>query len=101
MFTSGENILIILVLINALLGFIWGLRFKVPLLAPLVAIAILEAVFLRTTWMSAFWWGIALVCLLEMAYLAGSVFGARRLPLPVRRFHRNFTVAGHRELSDH
>jgi hypothetical protein len=89
MYLLGENIHIILILINGLLGVIWGLRFKVPLLVPLIAIAILEAVFLRTTWMSTFWWGVALVCSLEMGYLVGSAFGTMSPTLPVRQFRRS------------
>lgn len=90
MYISAENILITLVL-NGLIGVISGLWLRMPVLVPLVAITFLEAAFPTTTWMSALGWVVVLICSAEMCYLIGSACGAMWLPLPVRRFRRDFT----------
>ena len=92
MYISAENILIISVLINGLLGVLLSLWFRVPVLVPVVAFAILEPSFLATTLQSAFAWGVVLVCSLEAGYLVGCAFGAIRLPSLVRRFRRDYSV---------
>lgn len=91
---SNENFLIILLLINWLLGVTLGLWLGVFVLLPLSVIATLEAAFFATTWMSAFAWGavLVLVCSLELGYLGGAALGVMRLPLPDRRFRRDYTA---------
>ena len=101
MYISAEYILIISVPINALLGAILGLWFRVPVLVPLVAFGIFETSFLTTTLLSAFAWGVVLVCSLEVGYLVGCALGTMWLPSLVRRFRRDFSVPRHIELSDH
>jgi hypothetical protein len=105
MYISGENLLIISLLINGLLGGISSLWLRMPVLVPFVAFAILESVFLTTTLLSAFMWGLVLIWSLEIGYLVGAAFSALWSPIPVRRVRDDFTVAGHVaghiELSDH
>ena len=92
MYISAENILIISVLINALLGAILSLWFRVPVFVPLVAFAIFETSFLTTTLLSATGWGVFLVCSLEVGYLVGCALGALRLPSLVRRVRRDLSL---------
>ncbi len=96
MYISSENILITFLLINALSGAMLGLRFSVFVVVPLVAVALLEARLLRTTWMSSLAWSAVLVCSLELGYLAGAALGAMRSLLPIHLLRRDSIVPGRR-----
>jgi hypothetical protein len=54
----GEVFVMLLALLNCLLGVVFGLRYRVMILAPLIAITVLEAFFLALpagTWISVLW----------------------------------------------
>lgn len=87
-------------LLNGLLGAICGLRFRVQILVPLIAIAIIEVAVLKPggMWSSEFWSAVGLITLLEIGYLIGSTVGCywsysgreRALRDFPRRWHEKF-----------
>jgi hypothetical protein len=73
--------------LNGLLGMICGLRFRVQIFIPLMAVAFGEVALFKwsQTWPSTFWLALILVLSLEMGYLVGvgvaalwATFGPRR-----------------------
>ena len=67
-------------LLNGLVGAICGFRFRILILAPLIAIAVIEATVLQRTGSSSsrIWSAVGLITLLEIGYLTGSVAAAYR-----------------------
>jgi hypothetical protein len=94
---------LIVALMNGLLGAICGVRFKVQIFVPLIAIGLVEVVLLRQVGMgwSVLWSAIILICSLEMGYLVGSavstLFAGLRPPKITLPFH----AREHRGLSHH
>ena len=69
----------LLALANCLLGGLVGIRYRVWIIIPLSAIAILEACLLElgeATWISILWHAAALIASIELGYLIGSAIGA-------------------------
>ena len=63
-------------LLNGLLGAICGVRFRVHVLIPLIAMAFVEVAILKQTGMgSVVWSAIVLITVLEIGYLIGSSLG--------------------------
>jgi len=63
-------------LLNGLLGAICGVRFRVHVLIPLIAVAFVEVAVLKQTGMgSVVWSAIVLITVLEIGYLIGSSLG--------------------------
>ena len=87
---------------NCLLGTICGLWFRVAIIVPLLAVALIEAAILKhiAEWSSAFWLTIVLITMLEMGYLIGLVVVAlwltfgRGLPLGRESVLRDFWRRG-------
>jgi len=94
--------MLLLALCNVLLGTICGLWFRVSILAPLVAVAVIEEVVVPKhlpSWSSAFWWStfwsaLLLVATLEVGYLIGVSMNALRRPLTRVRVLRDFLRYG-------
>jgi len=65
--------MLLMAIIHGLLGAICGLRFKVLIMIPLIAVVCVEMAFLdrNNTWWSAFCKGIALIISLEIGYFVG------------------------------
>jgi hypothetical protein len=60
--------------LNGFLGALCGLWFRLQILVPLIAAAVIEAVLLKGTGTgcSALWTAIVLICTVEIGYLLGS-----------------------------
>ena len=74
--------MILTALLNGLLGVICRLRFRVLILVPLTAVALVEIFFLKAAhekWSSIFLATIALMLSLEIGYIVGAVLGSSRL----------------------
>ena len=87
--------MILAALLNALLGAVCGLRFRVLILAPLSCVALIEIFLLGTVhegWLSCTISAVALILALEIGYFVGAVLGSSRLfsdrPLPGRKWGR-------------
>ena len=67
--------MLLMAIIHGLLGAICGLRFKVLIIIPLIAVVCAEIAFLHlnNTWWSAFCGAIALIVSLEIGYFVGGV----------------------------
>lgn len=65
-------------LLDGLLGVICGLRFRVEILVPLIATAIIEVAVFKPggMWSSHFWSAVELITLLEIGFFVGSAIGA-------------------------
>src|ERR1700737_673732 len=79
--------MLLLALLNCLLGVVFGLLYRVMILAPLIAIAVLEATVVALpagTWISVLWRSGILIASLEMGYFGGSAIsvylGGLRFP---------------------
>ena len=79
-------------LLNGLLGAICGVRFRVHVLVPLIAMAFVEVAILKQTGMgSVVWSAIVLIIVLEIGYLIGSALGTLRRYSGRERVLANFT----------
>jgi hypothetical protein len=92
--------MLLLALCNVLLGTICGLRFRVSILTPLVAVAFIEEVVIpkhsptssSAFWWSAFWSTLLLVATLEVGYLIGVSMNALWRSLACERSSRSFKI---------
>ena len=91
---------LIVALMNGLLGAICGVRFRIQIFIPLIAVALIEAVLLKLTggW-SVFWSTIVLICSLEMGYLVGSTVGTFLAHLKPRKLSALVHGRQHESLS--
>ncbi len=87
--------LLTLALVNCFLGALVGIRYRVWIIIPLSAIAILEVAILEfreATWTSILWHAGALIVSIELGYLVGSAIGAyladRHFPVTARPLNR-------------
>lgn len=84
-------------LMNGLLGAICGVRFRIQIFIPLIAIALVEVVLLRQSGVgSVFWSAVVLICSLEMGYLVGSALSTLFVGF---RPHTQFQAREHARLS--
>lgn len=85
--------LLMVALANGLVAAIFGLRFRVKILIPLIAVAIVEALILKHdgTWWSALWSVVVLIVSLEIGYLIGSAVDTVWLESLPGNFLRHFT----------
>jgi hypothetical protein len=61
--------------INCLLGLLFGIRYRVMILFPLIAVAIIEAALIgipHGTWISGLWVSVVLIACIEIGYLIGA-----------------------------
>jgi hypothetical protein len=67
-------LMVLIVLLNGLLGAIFGLWFRVQIVIPLIVVAIAEVAILNRTGLSwsEFWSAIGLISSVEMGYLIGA-----------------------------
>ena len=89
--------MLFVVLLNALLGAVVGLWFRVQVLVPLIGVAIVEVVVLHRAgaWSSALWLAVALITSIELGYLLGSSASAFWQFSGRARVIRDFARHGH------
>jgi hypothetical protein len=91
---------LIVALINGLLGVICGVRFRIQIFIPLIAIVLVEVSLLRLSGVgSVFWSAVVLICSLEMGYLVGSAFSTFSTLFVGFRPHTPFQGREHSRLS--
>jgi len=85
----------LMVVLNGLLGALCGLWFRVKILIPLIALAIVEVAVFKSagTWSSMFWLALALIVTVEMSYLIGSALAAVSLSTDRREVFRDLRGA--------
>jgi hypothetical protein len=88
---------LIVAIINGLLGVVCGVRFKIQIFIPLIAIVLVEVILLRQSGVgSVLWSAVVLICSLEMGYLIGSAFSTLFVGF---RPHTPFHAREHSRLS--
>jgi hypothetical protein len=88
---------LIVAIINGLLGVVCGVRFRIQIFIPLVAVVLVEVILLRQSGVgSVFWSAVVLICSLEMGYLVGSAFSTLFVGF---RPHTPFQAREHSRLS--
>ena len=95
--------MLLITLLNGLLSAIFGFRFKIAILAPLITIALIEVMLLKQTRVlsSAFLSAIGLIISIEMGYLIGSLAGALRTSSGRESWLRDLTRHSHGRLPLH
>src|ERR1700737_3583508 len=93
--------MLLLALLNCLLGVVFGLLYRVMILAPLIAIAVLEATLVALpagTWISVLWRSGILIASLEIGYFGGSAIsvylGGLRFPTHSPQLENAHSVHG-------
>lgn len=84
--------LLTVALANGFVAAIFGFRFRVQILIPLIAVAIVEALILKHngTWSLALWSVVVLIVSLEIGYLIGSAVDAVWLGAIPKNLLRHF-----------
>ena len=90
-------------LMNGLLGAICGVRFRIQIFIPLIAVALVEAVLLKLTGVGwpVFWSATVLICSLEVGYLVGSTAGTLLAHFKPPKLSTAFHAREHGRLSHH
>jgi hypothetical protein len=90
--------MLLLGFMNCFTGVIFGIRYSVMALLPLMAVAISESALIKAqegTWISAFWMSVVLIVCIEVGYVVGAGLRVFLPAIVVRDSWMNLRDFGH------